>query len=151
MESIGKADAINQRFVEAYQAIMKRPDTPSKKEFCERIGISYSNWSKYERGERPFDLISVVDLTNSYGVSSDYILFGKGEMFVNQTNASTMQVPKNLGRVNNTSNSNAAIQPPSLEACQKDLLTAHEKIELLTSQIRDKERIIELLEMQLRK
>lgn len=81
-EKKAEASAVSQRVIEAYKAIIKKPKAPSKAAFCAALGISASNWSKYERGERPFDLTSIIAITTSYRVSPNYLLFGEGELFL---------------------------------------------------------------------
>ena len=78
-----------------------------------------------------------------------WLLTGQGEPFLNANEPSvsttTIEGKKNKG-IQSTGNGTNTINNITLDDCKKDLATAHKEIALLTSQLADKERIIQLLE-----
>jgi transcriptional regulator with XRE-family HTH domain len=117
--------------MQAYSELIDKKAISSKKDFCETVGLSYSNWSKYVRGERPVDLENIVKLKEVYGVNADYILFGES----------------NLAFVDIKKPSHA----PSSDSVKNEIVLLKRELELLKTQLQDKERIIQLLELQLKK
>jgi transcriptional regulator with XRE-family HTH domain len=149
---------VSQRFIEAYNAISRRPNGPNKKEFCEAVGISASNWSKYERGERPIDLTSIVAMTSRYNVASDYLLFGRGEIFSPKNDASgttqtgnfnqagtgnTQKVKGNRNNVQAANGDHANItNNVKLEDCKRDLAASEKEVEHLRAQLAAAESLV---------
>ncbi len=56
----------------------------SRKKFAESLSLSQSHYSNVENGKRAvtIDLLQMLYLL--YGVSADYVLFGRGDMFVDK-------------------------------------------------------------------
>lgn len=149
---------VSQRFIEAYNSISRRPNGPNKKEFCEAVGISASNWSKYERGERPIDLTSIVAMTSRYNVASDYLLFGRGEMFspksegpnttqtgdFNQAGTgNTQKIKGDKNNVQNNSGDHAKItNNVKLENCKRDLAIAETELQHLRDKLAASEALV---------
>lgn len=149
---------VSQRFIEAYNAISRRPNGPNKKEFCEAVSISASNWSKYERGERPIDLTSIVAMTSRYSVASDYLLFGRGEMFLPKSESSsttqsgdfnqagtgnTQKIKGDKNNVQNNSGDHAKItNNVKLENCKRDLATAEKELQHLRDKLAASEALV---------
>lgn len=46
----------------------------SKQEFCQKLGISYSAYSRYESGERSPDWDSIIKICTIINVSADWLL-----------------------------------------------------------------------------
>lgn len=46
-------------------------------DFCAALGISRFSLGRIERGDQAIDSPSLFNLNQKYGISSDYILFGK--------------------------------------------------------------------------
>jgi len=94
-------------------------------------------------------------------VNLNWLVTGKGEPFIsnkagsgttqtgnfNQSGTSNKQTIKgNRGTVqNNTGSGNTITNNVKLDSCQRDLATAQKEIALLTSQLADKERTIQIL------
>lgn len=88
--------AVNQRFVAAYRLLSDNNNLTSLKDFCQKVGIPYSNWSKFERGERHVDLSNIINMTTAYRVSLDYLLYGQGEAFDSANKGSTQSGMGNI-------------------------------------------------------
>jgi transcriptional regulator with XRE-family HTH domain len=53
----------------------------TRKDFCKNIFISQSYYSNVENGTRPINDRIIALICSQYGVSKEYLLTGKGEMF----------------------------------------------------------------------
>lgn len=76
-----RGELVGVRFFEAIEALRDNYSIP---EICERIGTDVSNFYRKRRGERgtaklPVEWLSA--LVAYYGVSAEWLLIGKGEMF----------------------------------------------------------------------
>jgi transcriptional regulator with XRE-family HTH domain len=119
--------------------------------FARALEVSETNIRNYlERGTKPSSDV-LEKLANTFEqVNIVWVVTGKGDPFLpgaseSTTSATTIEGKKNKG-IQNTGNGNNTINNISLDSCKRDLASAHEKITLLTSQLADKERIIQLLE-----
>lgn len=85
-------------------------------------------------------------------VNPAWLIIGEGAVFKDSTSESKALQQKNTGGVNIVTNHGVAAQHyNSIPDCEKDLQVAQDKIAQLTSQLQDKERIIQLLEIQMKK
>lgn len=76
-----RGELVGVRFFEAIEALREDYSIP---EICERIGTDVSNFYRKRRGERgtaklPVEWLSA--LVIHYGVSAEWLLIGKGNMF----------------------------------------------------------------------
>lgn len=53
----------------------------SQSKIANKLGFNQSAWQKYETGARAIPTRIINDLISLYGISSDWLLTGKGEMF----------------------------------------------------------------------
>jgi hypothetical protein len=85
-------------------------------------------------------------------VNTSWLLRGIEPMLLSGASEPRAIYQKNDGGINIGTNHGTATQTyTTLADCEKDLKSAHERIALLASQLQDKERIIQLLELQLNK
>lgn len=148
--------AINKRFMEAYEDLVEHNEFRNLRSFCTEVGIPYSNWSKFERGERNVDLVNIVGMTESYSVSLEYLLLGEGPKRISLNSSSaTNNIGVNHGNnIGQNSGSGQVTQTHStgnagqvaVDDCALKLEAANRENELLRNQLADKERIIKLLE-----
>ncbi|MCA8830156.1 helix-turn-helix transcriptional regulator [Hymenobacter sp. BT728] len=125
----------------------------SLKDFCQNVGISYSNWSKYERGERHIDLTNIVKMMNHYDISIEFLMQGRepidgfSVMLNRQKSQST--VDRYIDIDTGKEHPWPIVPYPNKRAkLENELQLAQEKIDQLSSHLKDKERIIQLLEQQ---
>lgn len=72
---------ITKRYVESYYKLFGERRVRTKKEFCELTGTFSSNFNRMEAGERDVSLTTIVMLIETYGISTDWVLFGKGDFY----------------------------------------------------------------------
>ncbi|OUJ72354.1 hypothetical protein BXP70_19065 [Hymenobacter crusticola] len=73
-------------------------------------------------------------------------------MLLNETKSlQSKHAGKHKSQAINTDNGSALMNFNTVDDCRRELTAANNTIELLRSQLHDKERIIQLLEMQLQK
>lgn len=139
----------------AYNFLVKQRRVLSLKAFCQNVGISYSNWSKYERGERPVDLTNIIRMHHHYNVTIDFLIHGKepisGDVALIIQNDEGFDA--NYGNsVSKNSGDGSITQTLGADSdCQKQLEAVNKENKMLHAQLQDKERIIQLLEAQLKK
>ena len=68
--------AIQNRFIAVREALGM-----TQKDFCKGIHLSQSYYAQIERGTRPINDRITALICSQYGVSKEYLLTGKGEMF----------------------------------------------------------------------
>ncbi len=118
----------------------------SARAFSHSIAVSESTTRNYlDKGSKPStDYIERI-ADRYHKVNLVWLITGQGEPFLaesGETSEPRAPYQKNIsGQAQAGSYSTL-----SFDDCRKDLLAAHEKIALLTSQLADKERIIQLLE-----
>jgi len=120
--------------------------------FSLKLGISDSTARNYiDRGSKPpADFIATV-IDSIEGVNPSWLLLGKGEMFLNETKKAQVRQPsKTEGQTIGTNDSSATINFNTIDECRRELLATQRENEMLRSQLKDKDRIIQLLEMQLK-
>lgn len=128
----------------------------STRAFSSALDISEATTRNYlERGTKPSaDYLEKV-VRHFSRVNPTWLLTGEGPMFLDEGSNSSDNSQKNIGTNNvgniGTNNGTAMVHYTTLSDCEKDLNAAQERIVLLSSQLQDKERIIQLLELQLKK
>ena len=121
----------------------------SARAFSHSLQVSESTTRNYlDKGSKP-STDYIERIANQYSkVNLVWLITGQGEPFLagaGETSEPRATYQKNISGPAQTGNK--ALYPTlSLDDCRKDLQAAHEKIALLTSQLADKERIIQLLE-----
>jgi hypothetical protein len=133
----------------------------SVRAFSELIGHKAANTQNYvgTRESMPgADYLQSI-IEHFEGINPAWLLTGRGEPFLatengpiqtgnfNQAGTGNKQTIKgNKGTVqNNTGSGNTITNNVKLDSCQRDLATAQKEIALLTSQLADKERTIQIL------
>ncbi|UOR06487.1 helix-turn-helix transcriptional regulator [Hymenobacter aerilatus] len=121
--------------------------------FSRALGVSETNVRNYiERGSKPSSDFLEKLIRHFEHINSTWLLTGQGEMFLNEQRTTQIKhTAKNSGQAVITNHGNATMHYTKVADCEKDLLVAQKEIELLRSHLQDKERIIQLLEMQLKK
>jgi transcriptional regulator with XRE-family HTH domain len=71
--------AIQKRFIAVREAL-----GITQREFCQGIYVSQSYYAKMEKGNRPINDRVIALICSRYGVSKEYLITGKGEMFSNK-------------------------------------------------------------------
>ncbi|QNE38591.1 hypothetical protein F1C16_03000 [Hymenobacter sp. NBH84] len=135
---------MDQRFIDAVHKLM------------EELSIDSERAMSIQLGRHP-DFINRV----KHGIQSapaeawDLILHHGSQVLLievkDSTNTSKKGVSLAKGNAIGTNHGIATMNYGTVADCEKDLRLARERIEQLTSQLQDKERIIQLLEMQLKK
>jgi hypothetical protein len=121
--------------------------------FSRAYGLHEGNLRNYiDRGSKPpAEFISAL-VQSIDGLNAIWLLLGEGEMFLNGAAEPRAVYQKNNSGITIGTNHGIATQHHSTIAeCEKDLKAANERITLLTSQLQDKERIIQLQESLLKK
>lgn len=91
--------AVNQRLKTLYDHLTVSNIVDSVTDFCEKSGLDRSNFSKYWREDEHQKEVKtevVVKLTQSFGVSPNWLLTGEGEMF-KQSGSTTSTAPAHTG------------------------------------------------------
>lgn len=70
---------VSARFVESYYQLYAQRAVSSKKEFCESVGIFYTNFWAIEQGNRNVTLEHIINLANTHNISLDWLFFGNGQ------------------------------------------------------------------------
>ena len=127
----------------------------SARAFSELIGESPTNTQNYigKRNSMPgADYIEKI-LSHFEHVNPIWLIQGIGEPFTGEipTASISINTKKTKGSIQTSNNGHNTINNFSLDDCRRDLEASRKEVELLRSQVQDKERIIQLLEMQLKK
>ena len=72
---------IDQRFLKSYRLLYADERVHMKKEFCERIGLIPQNFTLINRGDLSCTVDNLYNLADKFGVSLDWLFFGKGEFY----------------------------------------------------------------------
>ncbi|GAB3973872.1 hypothetical protein GCM10028806_28640 [Spirosoma terrae] len=77
-----ESEAINKRFFQAIDELVKRRQMRGKNTFVSRYGLNKGNFYQLRvNPDRSFELAYLTWLVKDYGVSSQWLLTGEGEMF----------------------------------------------------------------------
>ena len=83
-KNIPEVNRVRERFIQSFEELRYRKLIKTKTEFCENVGLcNSSNMSRMEREQKEPTISNVLLLVKKYGVSIDWIMFGKGE-FMNK-------------------------------------------------------------------
>ncbi|PRY10323.1 phage repressor protein C with HTH and peptisase S24 domain [Pontibacter ummariensis] len=74
-------EAINHRFKTAYDKLVELKKVDSQREFCAKAGINEGNFKKYYNGDRKTNNLILVNMTNAFNLSPEWLLTGEGDMF----------------------------------------------------------------------
>lgn len=76
---------INKRFLKAYRLLYADEKIETKKEFCMGVGLLPQNFSTLERGDLSCTVDNIYNLVTKFGVSLEWLFFGKGDFYANNT------------------------------------------------------------------
>ncbi|AUD00922.1 hypothetical protein [Spirosoma pollinicola] len=77
-----ESEAINKRFFEAIDELVKRRIIRGKKTFATRYELNWGNFYKLRKNPAMgFELCFLTWLVRDFGISSQWLLTGEGEMF----------------------------------------------------------------------
>lgn len=120
----------------------------SARAFSEIIGEKSSNTQNYvgTRNSMPgADYIERV-LRHFETINPTWLLLGEGDPFLPGTQPiQNLSSPKSKGSINSTGGGTNTITNITLDSCKRELASAQKEIALLTSQLADKERTIQIL------
>ncbi|ADB37729.1 hypothetical protein [Spirosoma linguale] len=86
------SQAINQRFFAAIDELVKRKQMRGRNTFVTRYGLNQGNFYRLrQEPQREFELCYLTWLVLDYGVSSQWLLTGEGEMFSKRVVPTTKQ------------------------------------------------------------
>lgn len=88
--------SINQRLSKLFDRLSLDGVVSSLEEFCEKGGLDYSNYQKYLRLDDTAKELkgkSIVKLTESFGVNTDWLFFGKEPMLKSDKKSSKQNRP----------------------------------------------------------
>ena len=74
-------DDITKRFVSVYYELKEQGVIDTKRQFCEHVEITPSNFAIVERGERQCHLGQISALVNYWRVNPTWLMTGRGSMF----------------------------------------------------------------------
>lgn len=74
---------IDKRFLKSYRLLYADEKVHMKKEFCDATALLPQNFSMLERGDVSATVDNIYNLATKFGVSLDWIFFGKGEFYAN--------------------------------------------------------------------
>lgn len=150
-------DSINQRLNFLVESLAE-----SARAFSDLIGESPTNTHNYiSAGKKPNPKYLKSLLLHYRNINAHWLITGEGEPFLvdresgatqvgnfNQAgNANSQKVKGNKNNVQTANGDHSTItNNVELEGCRRDLTVANKEIEMLRSQLADKERIIQLLE-----
>ena len=122
----------------------------SARAFSLALGVPDSNTRNYlDKGTKLNSEYIEKMLLQFSSINPTWFLTGNGEPFVGESSNSgepRAAYQKNISGIAQTGNNSKATQNNiTLDDCKKDLQSAQEKIALLTSQLADKERTIQIL------
>lgn len=113
---------------------IKEEKAKSEREFASMIGISQRAMNSYTNKERSVSLDCILRILDRFpDISSDWLLFGKGEMHVADN------LPRFTGVESDTEIERDVLltkKSMELEACQEELASANERIEELQDLVR---------------
>lgn len=74
---------IDKRFLKAYRLLYADEKVQYKKDFCAKTALLPQNFSMLERGDLSCTVDNIYNLCTEFGVSIDWIFFGKGDFYAN--------------------------------------------------------------------
>ena len=81
-EENNEISPVNIRFVESFHELLKLKKVATKKEFMNAIDLPEQYFTRLNSGTMPINLQIVENLNKKFKVSKQWLLQGKGEMFV---------------------------------------------------------------------
>lgn len=72
---------IDKRFLKSYRLLYADEKVSYKKDFCEKVKLLPQNLSMMERGDLSCTVDNIYNLCTKFGVSIEWIFFGKGEFY----------------------------------------------------------------------
>lgn len=76
---------ISSRFIEAYNRLLSLGKTSDKKDFAGKIGVSPSMVTEISKGRSSVGLTAIQNIVLEFGVSADWILTGRGDVFSSES------------------------------------------------------------------
>jgi len=84
-KNILEAVKVRERFIRSFEELRYRGLAKTKLEFCQAVGLcNSSNLSRMEREQKEPTVTNILLLHKKYGVSIDWIMFGKGDFLEKQ-------------------------------------------------------------------
>ena len=81
-KNIPEAIKVRERFIRSFEELRYRRIVKTKLEFCREVGLcNSSNLVRMEKMQYEPSVTNILLLNKKYGVSTDWILFGKGDFF----------------------------------------------------------------------
>lgn len=77
----GKNLEISLRFIETYRHLYALKKVSTKRDFCNEVGLYPQNFSLMEKGRIGCTLENMYNLASKFGVSIEWLVLNKGEMF----------------------------------------------------------------------
>lgn len=74
---------IDKRFLYAYRQLYLDEKVFMKKDFCKAVGLLPQNFSMMEHGALSCTVDNIYRLCSNFGVSIEWLFFGKGEFYGN--------------------------------------------------------------------
>lgn len=74
---------IDQRFLKSYRLLYADEKVHYKKDFCEQTGLISQNLAMIQHGNLSCTVDNIYNLATKFGVSLDWLFFGKGEFYAN--------------------------------------------------------------------
>jgi hypothetical protein len=79
-KNIPEAVEVRKRFLRSFEELRYRGFVKTKSEFSKNIGLgTTSNLNRMENAQREPGVTNILLLNKKYGVSMDWIMFGKGD------------------------------------------------------------------------
>ena len=75
--------AIDRRFLQAYLNLYAEEKVTNKRDFCKAVGLLPPNFSIIKRGDLSCTVENIYRLSAKFGVSLDWLFFGKGDFYGN--------------------------------------------------------------------
>ena len=75
------ADGVRARAVKVMKRLMSETDIRTRVAFAQRVGATYVAINRWENGTGVPTIDNIVNICTEFGVSPDYILLGKGDIY----------------------------------------------------------------------
>ena len=72
---------IDKRFLKAYRMLYADEKVQMKKDFCTATALLPQNFSMLERGDLSCTVDNIYNLCTKFGVSLEWVFFGKGDFY----------------------------------------------------------------------